>query len=149
MAENERSFWDVLETALEVEITAFLMQISTMANGSPQRPSRQVMIWREITNWLRFHSYQQLAGTQQRAYLLREPLLRSRIHSTLTQRRPRQRTRLHDRQTDEKWQKIHRFWICSWQDGQCKRWTLFCASTCLAVNENWPAAQCCCSFICE
>ena len=56
------SFWNMLETALEVEITALLIQVSMMADGSLQRPLRHVMIWKEITNCFWFHSYQQLAG---------------------------------------------------------------------------------------
>ena len=34
----------MLETALEVEITALLIQVSMMADGSLQRPLRRVMI---------------------------------------------------------------------------------------------------------
>ena len=57
----------------------------------------------------------------------------------IQKRRPRRRSRPHDRQANEKWKKIRRGWICSWHDGH---WTLLCASTCLTVNRNRSSAQC-------
>ena len=49
----------------------------------------------------------------------------------------------------EKWQKIRGFRLCARYDGHGKLRTLFCASSCLAVDENRVSAQCYCCDICE